>query len=108
MTKKMVEVKRMTFAEASEKLSGIVGDRYHSIKFELNRHEDGLFSNGRKCEAVCSLYLEGSTYVAATDWEGAFQKLERLQSEAAPDPMEIAPTGDPTECAETTDYEPDH
>jgi len=108
MTKKMVEVKRMTFTEASEKLSGIAGREYHAIKFELTRSPGGCFDNGRDHKTECTLYINGGNHITGADWEEAFMKLENLKADPAPDPMEIAPTGDPTERDEATDDEPDH
>lgn len=103
MTKKVVEVKRMTFAEASEKLSEIAAGKYHAIKFELARSPGGCFANGREYETTCMLYIDGRGHVTGPDWETAIQNLNGIA--AVPQPMEISPTGNPTEIA---DDEPDH
>ena len=101
MTKKMVEVKRMTFAEASEKLSGIAGSRYHIICFEVSRSPNGVFSNGHQHQTSCAVYVDGYSHVRGADWEEAFKGLENLMTKTTPDPMEIAPVGNPSECANT-------
>ena len=89
-----MSAKKMTFAEAAQRLAEIAGPRYHSIKFELTTHSPGAFGNGRSSEAQCTLYMEGQNHVYGPTWEEAFAKLGAL-AEEAPDLMEMAPDAEP-------------